>query len=331
MPASKIRFSAAHMFYCVVLSASAVSLFRGLGLAIAALVLLVWWQVLSGARRECESAQTTASERAGVSRLELVVGLLFTGLLIGILLPAHSDFDPMQQARNSMRQVSVAIASYEAKHNVRLPAVVYDSSGKPMHSWRALILAELGEDKLAAAYHLDEPWDSPNNAALAGFRPWHYQPFYPSHPNAASTGVRTPSQPTPEQQSQTHLHLVDGLNRNVIVEHESMPTHWLEPCSLDLRQWQDANRLPSEESGFWDHGILVSTYRGRLAAQGPQTIQIHPAAQLAQVTRSEFTSAEQAMLGQPVRVHHLGTVFRILFFVAVVLYPLRWLRRIRQP
>src|SRR5262249_17915867 len=46
------------------------------------------------------------------------------------------------------------------------PAVVYDKAGKPLHSWRVLLLPYLGEDKLYRQFHLDESWESAHNLQL---------------------------------------------------------------------------------------------------------------------------------------------------------------------
>jgi hypothetical protein len=66
-----------------------------------------------------------------------------------------------------MRQLAMAIAAYEAEHGSLPPAYIADADGKPMHSWRVLLLPYLGEKVLYDQYRFDEPWDSPNNMAVA--------------------------------------------------------------------------------------------------------------------------------------------------------------------
>ncbi|MEZ6055256.1 MAG: DUF1559 domain-containing protein [Planctomycetaceae bacterium] len=43
------------------------------------------------------------------------------------------------------------------------PEFSADAQGKPLHSWRVLLLPFLGEQELFEKIRLDEPWDSPHN------------------------------------------------------------------------------------------------------------------------------------------------------------------------
>jgi prepilin-type processing-associated H-X9-DG protein len=54
------------------------------------------------------------------------------------------------------------------------PAVTYSADGKPMHSWRVLLLPFLGEGGLSARYNRNEPWNSPANSQLLSQMPKVY-------------------------------------------------------------------------------------------------------------------------------------------------------------
>lgn len=47
------------------------------------------------------------------------------------------------------------------------PAVVTDKDGKPLYSWRVLILPYIEQDAVFRAWKLDEAWDGPNNRRLS--------------------------------------------------------------------------------------------------------------------------------------------------------------------
>ena len=69
--------------------------------------------------------------------------------------------------QNNMRQIGSALLTYAVAHGDRLPpAYIADRSGKPMHSWRTLLLRYFDRQVLYAAYRFDEPWDGPNNRKL---------------------------------------------------------------------------------------------------------------------------------------------------------------------
>jgi hypothetical protein len=56
------------------------------------------------------------------------------------------------------------------------PAVVYGEEGKPLYSWRVLILPYIEQNDLFQEFHLNEPWDSPHNIRLLEKMPATYAP-----------------------------------------------------------------------------------------------------------------------------------------------------------
>lgn len=66
----------------------------------------------------------------------------------------------------NLRAIAAALQQYHNQHGVYPPPFLSDAGGKPAHSWRVLILPQLGEQTLYERYRFDEPWDGPNNFAL---------------------------------------------------------------------------------------------------------------------------------------------------------------------
>ena len=64
--------------------------------------------------------------------------------------------------------------AYEQSHGQLPPAVVYSPDGKPLYSWRVLLLPYIEQDDLYQQFHLDESWDSPHNIALLPRMPGTY-------------------------------------------------------------------------------------------------------------------------------------------------------------
>ncbi len=331
MAASATRYSAAHLFYLLSLCAAATSLFGVWGLPIAASVVLVWWQILSGAKREAMqgsdrerselSPAKSPSIRQGAYKIELAVVLVSTAILLGLLLPARSDSDPMRHASTSLALISKALGSYEQRYGCQPPVVVVDRHGVPMHSWRALILPELGEDKLAAEYRLDEPWNSPHNLQLAKYLPWHYRQFYPS---ADPTG------------GHTSTHLLTSAVGSWVVEHEQFAESWTRPTQLSWEQLNAVNVEPDLEEGFWRRGFFTSQYRGRLLVSPQQTVQLLPGARIEPELRPSSLAVPADnqrtfhVVGRLRTHYHWQNALRLSFFLVVVLFPIRWLKRIRQ-
>jgi hypothetical protein len=106
------------------------------------------------------------------------VGTLCT-CLAGLAVPgtaAVRNEAAKQQSRNNLKQISLALINYGETYQRLPPAVVYDREGRPLYSWRVLILPFIEEDQLYREFHLDEPWDSPNNKPLLARMPKTYAP-----------------------------------------------------------------------------------------------------------------------------------------------------------
>ena len=62
------------------------------------------------------------------------------------------------------KQLACALHSYHEVFGTFPPAYTTDANGKPLHSWRVLLLPYLEQHRLYEEIRLDEPWDSPHNS-----------------------------------------------------------------------------------------------------------------------------------------------------------------------
>src|SRR5207248_412923 len=70
------------------------------------------------------------------------------------------------QCKDNLSRITLALCQYHDTFQSYPPPFIADSSGKPMHTWRVLILPYLDQKNLYQQYRLDEPWDGPNNRKL---------------------------------------------------------------------------------------------------------------------------------------------------------------------
>jgi hypothetical protein len=113
------------------------------------------------------------------------------GLFLFVFYPAiHSAREAGRRTHclNRLRSIGTALMSYHSQYGSLPPAYIADAFGKPMHSWRVLILPYLDEQQLYDAYDFSEPWDGPNNSRLLSKMPSIYG--CPSHA-AESQGTYT--------------------------------------------------------------------------------------------------------------------------------------------
>src|SRR5947209_6845650 len=66
--------------------------------------------------------------------------------------------------------------AYNDTHGRLPPAVVYGADGKPLYSWRVLVLPFIEQQELYKQFKLDKPWDSPHNLPLLEKMPGTYAP-----------------------------------------------------------------------------------------------------------------------------------------------------------
>jgi hypothetical protein len=74
----------------------------------------------------------------------------------------------------NLRKIWTALQAYEEAHGTMPPAYIADAKGKPMHSWRVLLLPFLDEKGLYKRYDFNEPWDGLNNKPLGRLMPGVY-------------------------------------------------------------------------------------------------------------------------------------------------------------
>jgi hypothetical protein len=121
--------------------------------------------------------------------------LLLSGVAVAILaglgwlLAMANDYrqEVVERASCSLTGIAMAFHNYQEANGALPPAVVYDKDGKPLYSWRVLLLPYIEERELYQEFRLNEPWDSEHNIALLPRMPKYYAPpgrkaaLIPSH------------------------------------------------------------------------------------------------------------------------------------------------------
>jgi hypothetical protein len=71
---------------------------------------------------------------------------------------------------NNVVHIAHALQQYHRANGCFPPAYIVDKSGKPIHSWRLLLLPYLEYGDLYKKYSLTEPWNGPNNGGFSAAR-----------------------------------------------------------------------------------------------------------------------------------------------------------------
>ncbi len=154
-----------------------------LGMQVMAIVLGVF--AFRDIRRSSGSLRGTDMARVGtISGVTLLVAF---GMLYPMVQLAREAAN-RTSCRCAMKQLGLAMHNYNSTYGSFPPAATYDEEGQPLLSWRVLLLPFLADQTLYDRFHLDEPWDSPNNLPLAGEMPevFHCPSDRTSKPNCTS-------------------------------------------------------------------------------------------------------------------------------------------------
>ena len=139
-------------------------------------VAAITWAVVDAARGQNEKTEEKKEEPSKKQRkpahhkiIDILVGIAISGLLIAFLLPgvpSAREAARRMQCSNNMKQIVQAFHHYYDEYGHFPPAYTVDDEGKPLHSWRVLILPYIdvaGREYLCENIRLDEPWDSEHN------------------------------------------------------------------------------------------------------------------------------------------------------------------------
>ena len=166
-------------------------------------------------------------------------------LFLMCLVPVRSGTGraaPRAICANNLKQIALALHNYHTVYGCFPPAYVADEQGRPMHSWRVLILPFLEREPLYEKYDFSEPWDGPNNSKLAGQIPSVFTCPSDARRSKVSTytnyvAVVGPETAWPGAQPVKIPDILDGTSRTILVVEVAGPgVQWMEPRDLDFTQ-----------------------------------------------------------------------------------------------
>lgn len=171
----------------------------------------------------------------------ILVPLLVIIPLLNVILPSAGSREagPISRCLNNLCQIDAALHAYESQHGSLPPAYIADASGRPMHSWRVLLLPYLDHQYLYQRYRFDEPWDGPNNRKLHHFVVPEFCCSTKQQSGKATdtsyVAVTGPETAWPGAKAIRCEDIPDGPDNTVLlIEVENSGIHWMEPRDLPL-------------------------------------------------------------------------------------------------
>lgn len=187
------------------------------------------------------------TEKWTVSRIVIAVVLIAFGvmLLACLFLPLTRSARPAAyrvHCSNNLKQIALALHNYADDHDGRLPpAYTVDANGKPLHSWRTLLLPYLEQKALYETIDLSKPWDDPANQ----------QARESSIPTYFCVAAGKPRTETPyvvvrsaeglfSGADSTRIDMLgdaSGLTVLAVEVSREHRVHWMSPEDIDLTTW----------------------------------------------------------------------------------------------
>lgn len=123
----------------------------------------------------------------GILAAVLLGGGCVIAILVALLLPAVQAARTAarrSQSSNNLKQIGLALHNYHDTYKQLPPPYVADKDGKPLYSWRVLILPFMEQAHIYQMWDKEKAWDSPENLALSNS-------IIPTYHSPADTGPTT--------------------------------------------------------------------------------------------------------------------------------------------
>jgi Protein of unknown function (DUF1559) len=198
------------------------------------------------------SVTPTAGQSSGSgSSIGWVIGLVASVVaafgclaLLGaaLLLPAISSARTSArnaQSANNLKQIAIALHNYHDVYQSFPPAYVADSEGKPLYSWRVLILPFLEQTPLYEQFDKTKAWDAPENLAISGMMISTFKSPNSTAPTLNGTNyycVIGPRTIFPGSTGTNMASIRDGTSNTLMIleSEEISATSWAAPIEFDI-------------------------------------------------------------------------------------------------
>lgn len=233
-----------------------------------------------------------------------IAGAAVLGLFVALLVAAVRDARHAAQRVScncQLKQLGLALHNYHDTYGSFPPAYIAGPDGRPMHSWRVLILPYIDQVPLYQEYDFTEPWDGPNNIRLLHQRPKVFDcPSRDDPPGAgtlivAAFGLFACSGPDPDIRSgvttsyaavfgpdcvfrgSDPVHLADitdgSSNTAIIGELTGAKIPWTKPEDIDVRQHPRLGDPQGFSGSGRGGGVYFSLGDGSVRSINPKTPQ----------------------------------------------------------
>ncbi|TWU08670.1 hypothetical protein CA54_39060 [Symmachiella macrocystis] len=188
-------------------------------------------------------SRTATIRRRGFTLVDALVFLGIIAILAVLILPemfcGGDEASRRTLCRNNLKQIGLAMHNYHDVYGSFPPAYTVDADGKPLHSWRTLILPFMDHQTVYDKIDLSKPWDDPANAEARGtVVPVYNCPSTELEPTqTVYLAVVTPDSCLRPNEPRTISEITDGTSNTILVMESPMnaAVPWMAPWDADAR------------------------------------------------------------------------------------------------
>jgi len=180
----------------------------------------------------------------------LLVPLITFHIFVAPAATQAQDAARRMQCSGQTKQLTLAFHTYHDDHGSFPPAYTVDENGKPLHSWRVLILPYIEQRELYDKIRLDEPWDSEYNRQFHDVQLRNYQCPSSSRQSRTALRVRNIFLKNPDllrtancdysvvigedtlfpgSETVTFNDITTGTRNTILLVERMVPIHWMDP------------------------------------------------------------------------------------------------------
>jgi hypothetical protein len=185
------------------------------------------------------------------------------------------------RCKNNLRQIVLGIQNHHDQRGDLPPLYIADAQGRPLHSWRVLLLPYIEQHYLFEQIRLNEPWDSEHNRQFHSQMPSVYG--CPSSPHPRESGLTSyfsisgegaPLEPLTLESSDdqairrygsptSFASLSDGVSSQAMVfEATGYTVNWMEPVDVTFDELRISQSEDEKGFGSPNHGSIVQVAMG---------------------------------------------------------------------
>ncbi|MDR0327341.1 MAG: DUF1559 domain-containing protein [Planctomycetaceae bacterium] len=171
------------------------------------------------------------------------------------------------ECSSHIKETAMAFYKYHEANGAFPPLYTVDDTGKPLHSWRVLILPLIEQKELYDKIRLDEPWDSTHNKQFHDQMPDFYHCPSNSGKGCCYSVIAgeafVPAKDAHQKKGKSSKEILGGVDYTLAIVEVKNPFNWMDPTAdITLDELVNGNNASGRVGSFHPDGFHVAMLNG---------------------------------------------------------------------